>query len=105
MSVRHKNIINVKSERPPVVELDSASHAAYIRFSDAKVNKTHTVDVDHCLVTMDTDDNGDVVGVELLGVVEFGVQALMTKAGISGLSPELIQRTRYVPANAEPVAV
>ena len=105
MNVRHKNIINVKSDKPPVVELDSASHAAYVRFSEAKVKKTHTIDVDHCFVTMDTDENGEVIGVELLGVIEFGVQALMKKARIGGLSPELLQHTRYVPANAEPVAV
>lgn len=105
MSVRHKNIINVNSTKPPVVELDSASHAAYIRFSDAKITKTHVVDVDHCLVTMDTSESGEVVGVELLGVIEFGIQALMKKARIGGLSPELLRRTRYVPANAEPVAV
>ncbi len=105
MTPRHKNIINVTSKVPPVVELDSAAHAAYIRFSNDKVDQTHVVNVDHCLVTMDTNSVGEVVGVELLGVVEFGVKSLMKKAGIAGLSQELLSNTRYVPANAEPVTV
>lgn len=105
MTENHKNIIHVKSQRPPVVELDSASHAAYVRFSNEKVAKTHVVNVDHCLVTMDTDAAGEVIGVELLGVAEFGIDALIKKARIQGLAPDMVRNARYVAANAVPVAV
>lgn len=105
MNKGHKNIIHVKSEAPPVVELDSAAHSAYIRFSRAKVDRTVVVDVDHCLVTMDVSEKGDVIGVELVGVAEFGIEGLLKKAGLRGVSPEHLRGTRYIPANAEPVAV
>jgi hypothetical protein len=105
MTTNHKNVIHVKGKNPPVVELDSAAHAAYVRFSNDRVKQTHVVEVDHCLVTMDTNEAGDVIGIELLGVAEFGVETLMKKAGVQGISPEMIRNTRYVPANAEPVAV
>ncbi len=105
MPTVHKNIIHVKAKVAPVVELDSAAHAAYIRFSKNKVSRTVVVDVDHCLVTMDVDKDGEVIGIELAGIAEFGVEELLRKARIEGISPEMLRRTRYVPANREPVAV
>ncbi len=101
----HKNIIHVESKNPPIVEMDTAAHAAYIRFSKDKVFKTVVVNVNRCLATMDLTENGTVVGVELAGVKEFGIDVLMKKARIQGVSPELLRNTRYVPANAEPLAV
>lgn len=105
MTDSHKNIIHVKSKNPPVVELDSSAHAAYIRFSNDKVAQTHVVAVDHCLVTMDANEAGAVIGVELLGVAEFGIHSLVEKAGIRGVSQEMIRNTRYVASNAVPVTV
>jgi uncharacterized protein YuzE len=101
---KHRNIIHVESQNPPIVELDSAAHAAYVRFSREKVARTEIIDVSHSLVTMDLTEDGKVVGVELTGISEFGVESLVKKAGI-GVRPEMLRRTRYVPANAEPVAV
>jgi uncharacterized protein YuzE len=105
MQGNHKNVIHVNSPNPPIVELDSAAHAAYIRFASEKVDRTVVVDVDHCLVTMDLSEKGTVIGIELVGVAEFGIRELMKKARVEGVSDELIQNARYVPANAEPVAV
>jgi len=104
MTKSHKNIVHVKSKNPPIVELDSAAHAAYIRFSRDKVEKTLVVSVNHCLVTIDTDKSGDVVGVELLGVTEFGIETLVKKARIQ-LSQESMRSARYVPANTGLMAV
>lgn len=104
MAKNHKNIIHVQSKNPPVVELDSAAHAAYIRFTREKVKRTVVVTVDHCLVTMDLTDNGDVIGIEMVGVKEFSIDELIKKAGIRGVSPEMVKNTRYVPANAEALA-
>ena len=104
MPSEHKNIIHVVSKNPPTVELDSAAHAAYIRFSNERVEKTAVVDVDNCLVTMDIAESGNVIGVELVGVQEFQIDSLIEKAGIRGISDEMIRKTRYVPANAEVVS-
>jgi uncharacterized protein YuzE len=105
MNKGHKNIVHVKSQNPPIVELDSAAHAAYIRFSRDKVKRTVVVDVNHCLVTMDLDDKGEVIGVELVNVAEFGIESLIKKAGLTGMSAESLRNARYVPANTEPLAV
>ncbi len=103
MSLSHKNIIQVDAATPPVVELDSAAHAAYIRFLSDKVSRTVVVDVENCIVTMDLTEKGRVIGVELVGVAEFGIQKLVEKAGIRGVSAEMIRDTRYISANTEPV--
>jgi uncharacterized protein YuzE len=104
MTKRHKNILQVHAKNPPVVELDSAAHAAYVRFSNEKVVRTVVIDVNRCLVTADLAQNGDVIGVELVGVGEFGIEKLLEKAGIRGVSDGMLQSTRYVAANVEPVA-
>ncbi len=104
MIKNHRHLIHVDSKMPPVVELDSAAHAAYVRFSNAKVKKTVVVDVKRQLITMDVDATGEVVGVELIGVKEFKIETLIKKAGITGVSPAMLRNTSYVPANAELVA-
>jgi len=77
---KHRNIIHVESQNPPIVELDSAAHAAYVRFSREKVARTEIIDVSHSLVTMDLTEDGKVVGVELTGISEFGVESLVKKS-------------------------
>jgi len=99
---QHKNIIHVNSKAAPIVELDSACRAAYLRFSKEPVKKTVVVDVVGSVVTMDLDVQGHVVGVELVGVLDFRVDTLLRKAGIRGVSPAMLRNTRYVPATLQP---
>jgi|SRR5580698_873181 uncharacterized protein YuzE len=103
MTKSHKNIIQVESRNPPIVELDSAAHAAYVRFSNDKVKRTEVVEVSRSLVTMDLNEAGGVVGVELVGIKEFKIEALIKKAGIRGVTDYMLRKTSYVPANREPV--
>ncbi len=105
MAKPHKNIIQVESTSDPVVELDTSAGAAYIRFSRQKISRTEVINVDHCLVTMDIDAKGGVIGIEMVGVAEFGIEKLIKKAGINGVSAEQMRNARYVSANAEAVAV
>ena len=97
MKKRTKVIIN--SVEPPTVELDSEAHAAYVRFTTRKVVKTRPVTTDGCIVTVDYDADGAVIGVELVGVDEFGIVPLLKKAGISPLPKAMADRARYIPAN------
>ena len=103
MTKSHKNIIQVESKNPPVVELDSAAHAAYVRFSNDKVDRTEIIGVNRSLVTMDLNEAGSVIGVELVGIKEFKIESLIKKAGIRGVTDYMLKRTSYVPANPEPV--
>jgi uncharacterized protein YuzE len=92
-----KGVIRVQTKGPPVVELDSAAHAAYVRFSSAAVAKTKVLTDKTCVVTIDCDRKGGVVGVELLGVDNFNVRALLKKAHISVPSSLSLQEAKYVP--------
>jgi uncharacterized protein YuzE len=96
----HRNIINVKAKNPPVVELDSSAHAAYVRFSQKRVAETKVVTEDKYTVTIDMDSDGDVVGVEFVGVQEFQVGCLLKLAGVTIPKP-LLGRASYVPAKLQ----
>jgi uncharacterized protein YuzE len=87
--------------RPPIVELDSEGRAAYVRFCGRKVAETRPVSTDGCIITVDFDSDGGVIGVELVGVSEFGIEVLLEKAGISPIPRRLAERTRYVAANLQ----
>lgn len=93
-----KGVITVDAEAAPTVELDSSAHAAYVRFSNNKVIRTLEVTSYDCIVTVDLDANGKTVGVELVGVTEFGIEPLLKKAGVRDIPASYSQNTRYVPA-------
>jgi uncharacterized protein YuzE len=93
----NRTLINIASKSPPVVELDSEAQAAYVRFSHHRVKQTRIVEEDKCVVTIDLDARGAVVGVELVGVEEFTVGRLLKLAGIR--APKLmLDRASYIPA-------
>ena len=94
--MKKKYSMLIESNSAPVVELDSEAHAAYVRFSDHPVAKTKLLVAGECIVTADYDSQDKVIGVELIGVSEFGVEPLLKTAGFSPLSKELLDRTRYI---------
>lgn len=99
--MNRKGLIQIDSAAIPTVELDSSAHAAYVRFSNNKVARTDEVTSCDCIVTIDFDASGKVVGIELVGVKDFQVKSLLNKAGIKGVSPEMSQKARYVPADLQ----
>ena len=98
--MKHHSVI-IRSQQPPVVELDSEAQAAYIRFTSHKVAKTEPLLTAGCIVTVDFDAAGEVIGIELVGVTEFGVEPLLKMAGVSPLPKRLAGRARYVPAKLQ----
>ena len=69
--------ILVKTSSRPIVEVDWDSHSAYVRFKrQAKVFKTVPVSQDRMTMTVDLDRNGDVIGVEMVGVREFSLHVI-----------------------------
>ena len=86
--------VTIHSRKPPVVELDSEAHAACIRFSKKKVAKTELLTTEGCIVTVNLDSAGEVIGIELVGVDEFGVEPLLKKAGVAPISKRLAERTK-----------
>ena len=95
-----QHIITLKSKNPPVVELDSAAMAAYVRFSRRKVARTEVLDSRKSTVTVDFDTAGDVIGIELVGVKEFTLSRLLEASGIElkPFRPDTMRKARYIRA-------
>ena len=94
-----KHTIQVTSSNPPVVECDSQACAAYIRFSRNSVDRTEVITTEGAIATMDIDSSGEVVGIELIGVTEFSIEALAKISGIE-LSKSNIRQAQYVPTSS-----
>jgi uncharacterized protein YuzE len=93
----HREIITIQSSTPPVIELDPAVSAWYVRFSRAKVVKTLSEDKPGPVVTIDLDARGKVVGIEIIGVREFSIQTLIKLARIEAPNVDF-SRARFVNA-------
>jgi uncharacterized protein YuzE len=92
--------ILVQSRTAPVVEIDTEAGAAYVRFKrwDAKVVRTEYLKAAGTpIVTIDFDRNNEVIGVELIGVKEFGLVKLLETAQVRAPNVD-VGRTRYVGA-------
>lgn len=86
----------VQSIEAPVVEIDSAARAVYIRFKKAKVAKTISPETSGPIVAVDLDRNENVIGVELIGVREFSLTMLLRK--LPFLQADVpVEKARYVP--------
>ena len=94
-----KNVILVKSTEPPVVEIDEEAWAAYVRFKRGAVSRTVELPRQRGMVTVDLDPNENVLGVELIGVREFTLSALLKRVPqIQLRDATLLGKTRYISA-------
>lgn len=59
------------------VEVDTESQSAYVRFSRGKVSKTVPIEEPTCVACVDLDSSNNVIGIELVGVKEFGISRLL----------------------------
>jgi uncharacterized protein YuzE len=96
-----KEILIVRG-KVSTVEIDTAAMAAYVRFKDnTKVARTLSDEKPGAVVTVDLDDAGEVIGVELVGVREFNVKTLLSKTRVQ--APHLDEsRVRYITASSVP---
>jgi hypothetical protein len=95
-AMKQTRVLQVKASSKPVVELDSANHAAYVRFSKKAVAKTLVENESWPLVTVDIDADQNVVGVELVGVKEFTIQKMIAKTSLR-VPAKVLERASYVP--------
>lgn len=77
-----RHFLLVKSRQPPMVEIDAEASALYIRFQKGRVAKTIRHPSKWPLVTVDLNADGDVLGVEIVGVSKFNLAALLRKAAV-----------------------
>jgi uncharacterized protein YuzE len=92
-----KHIFFVKSQKPPIVEIDSQAASVYVRFKSGKIAKTVAQPCETMHVAVDLDSDGDVIGVEAVGITEFTIQFILKQASVK--APAIaVSRARYVPA-------
>lgn len=99
-----QNVIKFQTRQAPVIEFDPACAAWYVRFSRKKVARTKTASPARPgpIATIDFDEAGEVVGIELLGVAEFSFK-MMRRLGIDPARLNLAG-ARIVPLKAAAMA-
>jgi uncharacterized protein YuzE len=85
---------------PPIVEIDTEATAAYIRLREAKVARTEPFASERGLVMLDFDDQGNVVGIEVVGQQEFSIRELIKLVPVEA-EADVLDRTRYVSAKLQ----
>jgi len=87
---------------PPIVEIDTEASSTYVRFNDKPVAKTQIIDTGRLTTTADLDAQGEIVGLEVIGLEEFTIDTLMASKGIEGIFSKvprtLLNKTRYISA-------
>ncbi|HEY5770279.1 MAG TPA: DUF2283 domain-containing protein [Terrimicrobium sp.] len=79
---------------PPVVEIDTEATAAYIRV------RTEPFESERGFVILDFDADGNVVGIEVIGLQEFSIRELIKLVPVQ-TTEALLDRTRYVSAKLQ----
>lgn len=85
---------------PPVVEIDTEATAAYIRLRQGKIARTEPFSSEQGLVMLDFDDEGNVVGIEVVGQQEFSIRELIKLVPVQA-TEAILDRTRYVSAKLQ----
>jgi uncharacterized protein YuzE len=92
---------------PRVIEIDPCCHSVYLRFKRAKVHRTISEPKPGAIMAIDLDAKGKVVGIELIGITNFSISAILRR-----LPPRFrnmnLERTEFMPTSAcqaQPVAV
>ena len=96
MKKTDKHVLMVESRTPPTVEIDTEAAAVYVRFKKAKVAKTLRHRSKWPLVTIDLDGDGNVIGVEFVGVKKFNVNYLMKTIPVKAPPASVLGRAQYV---------
>jgi uncharacterized protein YuzE len=99
MKTNGTDVLLVQTKSPPTVEIDTEAAAAYVRFKRTKVAKTLRHSSKWPIITIDLDSQGEVVGVEFVGVKKFNLNYLLSQTPIKAPSRSVAQAS-YVSAEA-----
>jgi hypothetical protein len=91
---------------PTVIEIDPSCHSVYVRFRATKVHRTVSDSKRGPVMAIDLDARGQVVGIELLGVATFSVNAIRRRLPERFKDLDLDQ-AEFMPtpaSRAEPIA-
>lgn len=86
MSQPQKYVFQVNSAKPPVVEIDAANMAFYVRFKKTRVERTIPRECPTAVLNIDLDASGEAVGVELVGMNNLSIQSILKMANVQAPS-------------------
>lgn len=99
MKTERNVVLRVHLNKEPLVELDRSAKAAYVTFREGKAVKTKVIANDDILVTADLDENGEVLGLEFVGIDNFNLNVVGDRLPSISLAPqELVNKARYAVA-------
>jgi uncharacterized protein YuzE len=84
----------------PVVEIDTEATAAYIRLRQTAVARTEPFGSERALIMLDFDEEGNVIGIEVVGQQEFSIRELIKLVPVRA-TESILDRTRYVSAKLQ----
>lgn len=85
---------------PPVVEIDTEATAAYVRLREGPVAHTDPFASAAGLVMLDFDAAENVIGIEVVGQLEFSIRELIKSIPVR-VTESVLARTRYVSAKLQ----
>jgi len=89
------DVMLVESATPPTVEVDWEALAVYVRFRRSKVARTIERPCAHCLITVDIDRWGNVVGIETVGETQIEIGRILERAAVRAPNVDF-SRVRYM---------
>ena|SRR5271157_2375201 len=87
----------VRTSQPPVVELDAEAGAVYVRFKRGRIARTVARPARTMHVAVDLDAQGQVIGIEAVGIDEFRLAQLLRLADVEAPRVDLAE-ARFRPA-------
>jgi uncharacterized protein YuzE len=105
MKKNETNLLLVHSSQPPTVEIDQAASSIYVRFKRGKVARTIRHESKWPLVTVDLDAEGDVLGVECVGVKRFNLQGVLKTARVQAPAEAVTHADFQFASKPEPAEV
>lgn len=82
MSVTHHCRFTIKTQSPPLVEVDQNAAAFYVRFKKAKVHRTIPRMLSPMVVSIDLDEKEEVIGIEAVGVDGLSIAQILEIAKV-----------------------
>lgn len=79
----HKHFFIVHSKEAPFITIDRDVDAIYVYFKrHAKVAKTIEREAKDCIINVDLDNQGEVIGIELIGITDFQISQMLKRARV-----------------------
>ncbi|HXP60099.1 MAG TPA: DUF2283 domain-containing protein [Dongiaceae bacterium] len=87
----------VRTSQPPVVEIDPEAGAVYVRFKRGRIARTVARPARSMHLAVDLDSQGEVIGIEAVGIDEFRLTQLLRMADVQAPHVDLAE-ARFRPA-------